>query len=307
MPRYRLRHQASNLELPIGEFTIGRSTTCHLSLDDGLVSRTHASLTADENGVVLRDLGSRNGVFLNGVKIEGATRVGHDDRITIGSHELVLTEVGRDRGDPSVAHCTKCEKPIPAGAQRCPHCHTRLRPFGATISNVTREINPGPLLGASPASKTSAPSKPLQEDETKHQVITIEFIARIADKALSLGKIEEAERILGAQLEAMLADRKEPIPTSSLRLGTKYALDLAEGLGRAKWLDWVFKVHQLASAVPEALTVDRLYQLVRKVKPYDARALRAYLESMAKATNDLSPGDRFLLRRLEGLERVIGA
>ena len=36
---FRLRYMAHDLELPIGEFVVGRSTECQLSLDDPLVAR----------------------------------------------------------------------------------------------------------------------------------------------------------------------------------------------------------------------------------------------------------------------------
>ncbi|MCU0686326.1 MAG: FHA domain-containing protein, partial [Polyangiaceae bacterium] len=42
--RYRLRYLQHNLELSPGQFLIGRSTDCQLSVDDPLVSRRHARL-----------------------------------------------------------------------------------------------------------------------------------------------------------------------------------------------------------------------------------------------------------------------
>ena len=63
---YRLRYLAHDLELPIGEFVVGRSTECQLSLDDPLVSRRHAVLRVRRDGVSVQDLGSRNGVLVNG-------------------------------------------------------------------------------------------------------------------------------------------------------------------------------------------------------------------------------------------------
>src|SRR3954469_6657995 len=87
---YRLRYLAHVLELPIGEFVVGRSTDCQLSLDDPLVSRRHAVLRVGRDVVTVQDLGSRNGVLVNGTKIEGERELAAGDRVGIGSQEMVL-------------------------------------------------------------------------------------------------------------------------------------------------------------------------------------------------------------------------
>ena len=59
MSRFRLRYQATNLELRPGEeFAIGRSSACNLAVSDGLVSRKHALLLVEPESVVLQDLGA---------------------------------------------------------------------------------------------------------------------------------------------------------------------------------------------------------------------------------------------------------
>ena len=49
-----------------------------------LVSRRHVVITADEEGLLLRDLGSRNGTFVNGRRVE-QTHLHEGDRIGIGA------------------------------------------------------------------------------------------------------------------------------------------------------------------------------------------------------------------------------
>ena len=51
---------------------IGTDATCHLVLTDPAVSRKHVTLALDRGGVVVRDLGSRNGTFLASAKIKEA-------------------------------------------------------------------------------------------------------------------------------------------------------------------------------------------------------------------------------------------
>jgi len=52
--------------------TIGRSLICDLVLRDGHVSGTHCELESAERGVLLRDLGSRNGTYLDEVRVKEA-------------------------------------------------------------------------------------------------------------------------------------------------------------------------------------------------------------------------------------------
>jgi pSer/pThr/pTyr-binding forkhead associated (FHA) protein len=46
--------------------TIGRESDCEIQIDDRQVSRQHAEITRTMEGYTLRDLGSKNGTFLNG-------------------------------------------------------------------------------------------------------------------------------------------------------------------------------------------------------------------------------------------------
>ncbi len=67
-----------------GEFTFGRSSTCEAVLRDRRVSRRHAQIRPGGDGWQLLDLGSRNGVLLNGERIQGRAPLAAGDRIQIG-------------------------------------------------------------------------------------------------------------------------------------------------------------------------------------------------------------------------------
>src|SRR5262249_3007741 len=58
---------------PVGATTgIGRSYECDLVVLAGSVSRDHAELRCTDTGWIVRDLGSRNGTFVDGVRIRHA-------------------------------------------------------------------------------------------------------------------------------------------------------------------------------------------------------------------------------------------
>ena len=63
--------------------TVGRALTSDVPLLDPTVSRRHASLVTDESGIELNDLGSSNGTFVNGERVEHA-RVSAGDVLTFG-------------------------------------------------------------------------------------------------------------------------------------------------------------------------------------------------------------------------------
>jgi two-component system, NtrC family, response regulator GlrR len=70
--------------------TVGSAPWCQLVLADRAVSRVHAEIAAREDGLWVRDLGSRNGTFVAGVKVHDA-RVPPGAAIRFGTTELVVT------------------------------------------------------------------------------------------------------------------------------------------------------------------------------------------------------------------------
>jgi predicted component of type VI protein secretion system len=73
--RIRLRGMNGNVEgrtwAASSGFRVGRLTSLELPLSDHSLSRRHAEFRLSDNGWVVRDLGSRNGTFLNGTKLAG--------------------------------------------------------------------------------------------------------------------------------------------------------------------------------------------------------------------------------------------
>jgi hypothetical protein len=73
--------------------TIGRSRDCDIVLDDVGISRRHADIRPSPDGWTVEDLGSTNGVLVNGQQVRGAQPLDPGDRIELGSTEIVF-EVG---------------------------------------------------------------------------------------------------------------------------------------------------------------------------------------------------------------------
>lgn len=103
--KYGLRLRGQSYVLSSGRFVVGRGEGCQLTLDDPLASRTHAAFVLSERGLVVEDLASRNGVRVNGKKIDGAHQLAPGDIVRIGAEELEVFEVQsspRDKGRSTV-------------------------------------------------------------------------------------------------------------------------------------------------------------------------------------------------------------
>jgi pSer/pThr/pTyr-binding forkhead associated (FHA) protein len=242
---YRLRYQQHDFELSDGQFVIGRGADCQLALDDGLVSRRHARVVVDGDDVVIEDLGSRNGVKVNGGRIERPTPLGDGDRIQIGNQEMAIL---------------------------------RVRAIAATTM-----AQPAPTLRAD----------------------AFGLLGGLADKALAMGRGPEAERILVTHLQNVLSDARDgKAPAGqTTEQAARYAVKLAGATAKGQWVNYVFDLYTALRQSCPAEVVDELYGVVRKVDGVNVKTLRAYLEILRELAR--GPAERFVLNRVEGLDRLI--
>jgi len=91
--RYRLRYDNQDVDVSTTEFLIGRDVDCELVLKQDLVSRHHARLSQTEDGLVVEDLRSMNGVFVNERRIREPTLLAHGDTIAIGTETLEVVDI----------------------------------------------------------------------------------------------------------------------------------------------------------------------------------------------------------------------
>jgi phosphoserine phosphatase RsbU/P len=75
-------------KLAEGEYIIGRRSDCQIFVPDMRVSRQHARLWQDGEAWQIEDLGSNNGTFVNGNKVQAATQIKHDDEILIANNRI---------------------------------------------------------------------------------------------------------------------------------------------------------------------------------------------------------------------------
>jgi pSer/pThr/pTyr-binding forkhead associated (FHA) protein len=81
-----------------GDFLLGRSREADVRLETAYnVGRRHARLRIDPDGVTLTDLGTANGTFINGQRVEGAAAVPDGCRLALATLEFSLTFLYEDQ------------------------------------------------------------------------------------------------------------------------------------------------------------------------------------------------------------------
>jgi pSer/pThr/pTyr-binding forkhead associated (FHA) protein len=73
------------------ELTVGRAAGCGITIDDTYASQLHARLFRRDGQLLVEDLGSTNGTFLNSRKVTGPSTMGRGDRLQVGNTVLELS------------------------------------------------------------------------------------------------------------------------------------------------------------------------------------------------------------------------
>jgi hypothetical protein len=261
-----LRQGVSEIRLDRPVLTIGRSTACEVQLTSGLVSRRHARLTLSHLGVNVEDLGSRNGVYVNSVRVAGAVRLKPGDRLSVGDEVLYFGEIEDELASETADTIT-----------------------GLTPPRVHRDS----FIDDEVAVATRSAD-------------VFQLLASVVDKALALGRGDEAERVIAMHLQAALADALagRDVSLDVARTAAGYSVKLAGATGKALWMDHAVKLYAALGLVLPLALVDEMYVLLRRVRGLDIGVLRSYTESLRACAQELAPAERFVLQRLLGLERL---
>jgi signal transduction histidine kinase/pSer/pThr/pTyr-binding forkhead associated (FHA) protein len=175
------------------EVVIGRDPTCELSIDDGTLSRKHAKIVLNAHGLALEDLGSANGVLVNGVRVKkSALRV--DDQLTLGKVEMQLRQVTELSGPRKESALSA----TPSDSLNSMHQITEQRlkesqdSEPASVMSITQTLSPSVLMDLLGRSHQSL--------STMYRVIRIassifdldELLAEILDETFANVKAERA-------------------------------------------------------------------------------------------------------------------
>lgn len=267
LPGYALWDGSSQYPLHKNPLVVGRASDADLVLPTAFVSNRHAELHSTETGLVVIDVGSQHGVYVNEVRITSPTALLAGDKLAIGGHEFELIE-------------------MPAGIASEPHGS------GRPVRESSRV--PAGTYAREEASIATRRAEALR------------LLGGVADKALALGRGQEAEHVLGAHLVAALSDATagRGVAPDVARTSAQYAVKLAIATGKATWIDFAFRLYDaLGETIPLPI-VDQMYTVLRRVRGVDRELLRRYADFLRTRRDELSLPERFVLNRLEGLERL---
>jgi hypothetical protein len=243
--RYRLRFLLQEIDLPQGDTLIGRSASCHVTIEDPLVSRQHARIRIEGGRASVEDMGSRNGLLINGRPTRGPMDLKDGDRVRIGTQELVFCAVrapsrpgatAGTRPTGFMCHCAACGLPYPMESPQCPSCGSRERMDEDTVSGVVGEPN---------------------------RNWTLELLVEVLHRAAALQRWDDVDRMLRRSL-ANIEERVkggQAVSRDHLDQLAEAAARLAESRQHAEWGSWLLGVYAALGMVPHPSITDRLSTL----------------------------------------------
>jgi hypothetical protein len=174
---------------------VGRAPTCDLPVFHPTISRRHAELTSDGTVLSLRDLGSSNGTFVNGAKIDkGKARI--DDLLAFGKVGFRLESFGAPT--PSSPNAG-LQQPSMMGAtivRQIP-----MPDSTAAISNLDRPSTaPGGLTRAIVSPLSAPPS-----DKSQQKLATLLEVSKGLTRAVDVDTI--LDKIVGYAYGTLEVDR----------------------------------------------------------------------------------------------------
>jgi len=184
----------------VGQMTIGRSQGNDLVLNSMFISRRHARVWRQGERVIIEDLSSTNGTFVNGQRLTHARFLHHNDVIMMGDGRLIFVcqwdrsrEPTPPQGLPrllaSQVFCPRCGAPNPPQASVCARCGAELVAGGARTRSGVQVSAPEPasFTPAEPVvARPFSASRPLRRQQRSGVWLLILLLAIITVAFLTI-------------------------------------------------------------------------------------------------------------------------
>jgi len=118
------------------DVVIGRLPGCTITLDYELISRHHAKITRRGPQIFVEDLGSRNGTFVNGARIEAPVVVSAGDEISVGPMHAIVGTAAGVRNQAQIGSATELDERLAAELDRAARYR---RPLGLAMLHFDGE------------------------------------------------------------------------------------------------------------------------------------------------------------------------
>jgi len=130
--------EGSDIPLDRSMVVVGRHPLCDVRLDSLRISRHHCCMTQDKEEVVVRDLGSTNGIRINGERVErGRLRAG--DELSIAHIRYRLENGGAQEmtlADPNASLLNGVHSPVVARPSPSPDVGLLEKPLAEVVRNA---------------------------------------------------------------------------------------------------------------------------------------------------------------------------
>jgi pSer/pThr/pTyr-binding forkhead associated (FHA) protein len=298
----KLRYRQALITLRAGKLYLGRSPECELSISDPAVSRRHARLWVSPAQIVIEDLGSQNGVHVNGERIQGPRELRGGDVVRICSHELELVDVVPEIAlEPNRYRITG---ETLSGTDKTTLLEERLHPSHppARAQRPNMRLDT-PSLRDSSTQRAAQPvsrrpsTNPPGSDSLATAIVVL-------DEALDVGDTTEAERRLGPILMRVHELLLEEHP-SSRELAEHVVVSAARFAGAtrsAAFMNYAVTLYQLLNRPLPEPAVNVIHMLVQAGLYPNLLALESYVAKISAHTADFDQTELFLL---DSLRRVV--
>lgn len=246
-----LRWAKGRVELPDGQYLIGRSAACDVVIDDSRVSRRHAQLEVEGSDVHLVDLDSRNGVFVNDRPVRRVQALADGDLMLIGGAELTL----------------ELAPTGPAPVRRPPRIYV-------VLAGEKEDVTVRGASAPSPEPQAATPVTKTFDD--------LELIGRVAERALLAGHVRQAEAMIEGHLRRVLDDvlRQRPVSGLTGDRAVEIGLRLAEATHRGSWFDYVVDLLRARRIACSDRLLDRLRSVREQVDRVDPQRIKRYVDTL---------------------------
>jgi adenylate cyclase len=306
MPPLRLVSTSGDqtFELPEGRtLIVGRGLASDIAIYDPTISRRHAELRVDADGVEVKDLGSSNGTCINGARVT-AGHLGLEDTVTFGKVALRLTV--RGSGAPAIQRPAIAAEVAAAGGK------------------IVRQLVVSGGVPPGITSRDGPPPGQLRVDATRgeaRQALKLQMLLEVAQKLTAELDLDRLLRtVVDTTFEIMSVDRVtivlrndetgELVPTiSRSRIGEAQAVQIPRSIAEKVMQEAVAVVSQNAPEDSRFRGQSILLQSVRSAmcSPLMASADRVlgllYVDNLT-ATNTFTDEDLQFLVAFSGLAAI---
>jgi pSer/pThr/pTyr-binding forkhead associated (FHA) protein len=273
-----------DVQLATGSLLIGRLPECDIHLQDGLVSRMHARITVQDSCLVLEDLHSSNGVYVNGLRVGHSVVLREGDRILIGTTEISLFE----NREASLARL-RAARPASSPPKERPS-PPQLHAVGTSVPK--------------PVAKLAAPLAPRTRENVPAtaRADALKMIGSLADRLAATGNLEEAAQVLSGHLRRILkgANSGLVVPADVAATASHHALTLARWTKQSLWADYVVELHLSGRLVMNSVTLAQFEDVTTKLE-FDRMLLDYYVEGLKSRQEKLEPDEQRRVERLKAL------